>query len=66
MPQLVHIFERKTGKKHQCYPVDAVENLKIKENPTDPESKPMYVASEAECDKPAPAKADKPAPAKAK
>lgn len=65
MPQLVHIFERKTGKKHQCYPVDAVENLKIKESNAE-DAKPMYVATEAECDKPAPAKADKPAPAKAK
>lgn len=72
MPQLVHIFERKTGKQHRCYPVDAVESLKLRENPQDPDSKPLYVATEAECDvpqkveAPKPQKVEAPKPAKVK
>lgn len=63
MPNLVHIFERKTGKPHRCYPVDAVECLKVKES--NAEGAPsMYVATEAECEAPKPAgKAEAPKPA---
>ena len=55
MPQLIHLFNRKTGKQHRCYPVDAVDCLALKEDASDPTSKPLYVETEAECDKPTPA-----------
>lgn len=56
MPQLVHIFERKTRKKHKCYPVDAVQNLKV----LDRDGLPIYVASEEECEKSAAPMGDAP------
>jgi hypothetical protein len=62
MPEMVTIYERKTGKPHKCYPVDANQSLQVKDGEGD-DAPPWYVATPEECDKPAkpaaPAKPDK-------